>query len=98
MMKARLPALLIAFAGAALAQPASENTPPPKFPAARAFDAKAHPASARQQQTMVRIPGGTGSPAEHPLTDRQAMPEHKVTVKPFDSTAPKSPTRSSQSS
>ena len=35
---------------------------------------------------MVRIPGGTytiGSPAQHPLADRQAMPEHKVTVKPF---------------
>jgi formylglycine-generating enzyme required for sulfatase activity len=35
---------------------------------------------------MVRIPAGTytiGSPAQHPLADRLAMPEHKVTVKPF---------------
>jgi iron(II)-dependent oxidoreductase len=81
-----LPALLIAVAADASAQPASENTPPPKFPAAIAFDAKAHPASARQQQTMVRVPAGTytiGSPASHPLADKLALPEHKVTLKAF---------------
>jgi iron(II)-dependent oxidoreductase len=35
---------------------------------------------------MVRIPGGTytvGSPAQHPLANRAAMPEHRVQVKPF---------------
>jgi iron(II)-dependent oxidoreductase len=72
--------------GAALAQTASPDTPLPRFPAAAAFDAKLHPASARQHQSMVRIPAGTytiGSPAQHPLADRLAMPEHKVTIQAF---------------
>ena len=85
-MKAALPVPLIAFGGSAAAQPASENTPLPKFPAAKAFDAKVHPASARQHQSMVPIPGGSytiGSPASHPLADKLAMPEHGVTLKAF---------------
>src|SRR4051812_27324190 len=68
------------------AQTASPDTPPPRFPAARAFTADIAPASARQQQSMVRIRGGTypvGSPATHPLADRLAMPAHTVTLKPF---------------
>lgn len=35
---------------------------------------------------MVRIPGGAytiGSPAQHPLANRAAMPEHRVTINPF---------------
>ena len=35
---------------------------------------------------MVRIAGGTytiGSPANHPLANQAAMPEHRVTLKPF---------------
>ena len=70
----------------AAAQTASPDTPPPKFPAASAFDPRAAPASARQQGTMVRIPAGTytiGSPAQHPLADRLAMPEHRVAIKSF---------------
>lgn len=85
-MKCALPAILIAFAGAAVAQPARENTPPPKFPPLKPFDAKVHPASARQHRSMVPIPGGSyiiGSPASHPLADKLAMPEHKVTLKAF---------------
>lgn len=78
--------LLAAFASQAGAQTASPMTPPPKFPAAERFDAQRAPESARQQATMVRIPGGTypiGSPAQHPLADRLAMPEHKVAIKAF---------------
>lgn len=61
-------------------------TPPPKFPAAERFDAKRAPQSARQQATMVRISGGTytiGSPAEHPVANRAAMPAHRVELKAF---------------
>jgi len=35
---------------------------------------------------MVRIPGGSytiGSPPQHPLANRAAMPQHRVTIKPF---------------
>lgn len=35
---------------------------------------------------MVRIPGGTyviGSPLEHPLANRAAMPQHRVSIKAF---------------
>jgi len=35
---------------------------------------------------MVGIPGGTyliGSPAQHPLANRAAMPEHRVPIRPF---------------
>jgi iron(II)-dependent oxidoreductase len=79
-------ALAIAFSSGVAAQPASPDTPPPKFPAAAAFTPQTAPASARQQQAMVRIPAGTytiGSPAQHPLADRLAMPEHKVTIRSF---------------
>ena len=72
--------------GAALAQTASPDTPPPRFAAAAAFDPKLHPASARQHQSMARIAAGTytiGSPAQHPLADRLAMPEHKVAIRAF---------------
>jgi iron(II)-dependent oxidoreductase len=61
-------------------------TPPPKFPAAERFDPKRARQSAQQHSTMVRIPGGTytvGSPAQHPLANRAAMPEHRVQVTPF---------------
>jgi hypothetical protein len=64
---------------------ASPDTLPPKFPAAAAFNAQTGSASARQQQSMARIPAGTysiGSPAQHPLADRLARPEHKVAIKP----------------
>ena len=61
-------------------------TPPPKFPAAASFDGQRAPLSARQQAAMARIAGGTyriGSPPEHPLADRSAMPLHEVSLKPF---------------
>jgi iron(II)-dependent oxidoreductase len=79
-------ALIACCATAATAQTASPDTPPPTFPSASAFDPKAHPLSAKQQGSMVRIAGGMyriGSPAGHALADRLAMPEHKVAVKPF---------------
>ena len=88
-MKPLLPivaALAIAFGSGVAAQPASPDTPPPKFPAAAAFTPQTAPASARQQQAMVRVPAGTytiGSPAQHPLADRLAMPEQKVTIRSF---------------
>jgi formylglycine-generating enzyme required for sulfatase activity len=69
-----------------MAQTASPDTPPPRFPSAAALDAKAHPLSARQQASMVTIPGGTyriGSPRGHALADRLALPEHTVEVRPF---------------
>jgi iron(II)-dependent oxidoreductase len=81
-----LPVLAAAWAGQVLAQTASPLTPPPRFPAAAAFSPTAHPASARQRASMVRIAGGTytiGSPAQHPLANRAAMPQHQVTVKAF---------------
>jgi iron(II)-dependent oxidoreductase len=77
---------LIACCATALAQTASPDTPPPRFPSASAFDPKAHPLSAKQQGAMARIAGGTyriGSPGRHALADPLAMPEHKVAVKPF---------------
>jgi iron(II)-dependent oxidoreductase len=76
----------MAIAASPAAQTASPNTPPPKFPAASAFNPRTAPASARQQDTMVRIPAGTytiGSPAQHPLGDRLAMAENKVAIKSF---------------
>ena len=82
----RWAALSIVLSGGAAAQTASPDTPPPKFPRAAAFMPQTAPDSARQQETMVRIPGGTytiGSPAQHPFADRQAMPEHKVAIKAF---------------
>jgi iron(II)-dependent oxidoreductase len=79
-------AALIVLSGTAIAQTASPTTPPPRFPQAAPFSAQSAPASARQQASMVRIPGGTylvGSPAQHPLASRAAMPEHRVTIKSF---------------
>jgi iron(II)-dependent oxidoreductase len=77
---------LLVFSGHALAQTASPNTPPPRFPQAAPFGAQSVPASARQQAAMVRIPGGTyliGSPAQHPLANRAALPEHRIAIKAF---------------
>jgi formylglycine-generating enzyme required for sulfatase activity len=68
------------------AQTASPMTPPPSFPKAAAFSAQTAPASARQQKSMVAISGGAytiGSPENHPLANRAAMPEHKLDLKPF---------------
>lgn len=81
-----LAAAAAGLAGEGLAQTASPMTPPPQFPAAVAFSPKAQPASARQHETMVRIPGGAytiGSPAQHPLANRAAMPQHRVSIVPF---------------
>lgn len=78
--------LLAIFASHAGAQTASPTTPPPKFPAAAAFDAASAPQSGRQQSGMARIPGGTyviGSPAGHPLANPAAMPQHRVELAPF---------------
>jgi iron(II)-dependent oxidoreductase len=78
-------ALAFCCAGA-LAQTAPPSTPPPRFPAAAAFDSAMHPLSARQQSSMVSLPGGTyriGSPGGHPLADPLAAPEHTVSIKPF---------------
>jgi formylglycine-generating enzyme required for sulfatase activity len=85
-MKTFLSLLLLLAPGVAAAQTASPMTPPPVFPQAAAFDPKVAVASARQNSAMVRIPGGTytiGSPAQHPLANQAAMPEHKVELKPF---------------
>lgn len=80
-------AAAMAFAASAgLAQTASPLTPPPSFPQAAPFDPNRASASARQQASMVRIPGGTyliGSPEQHPLANRAAMPAHRVTVTAF---------------
>ena len=72
--------------GAALAQTASPMTPPPEFPQAAPLDAGRAPASTHQRRTMVRLPGGAytiGSPAQHSLANRAAMPEHRVELKAF---------------
>ena len=85
MMSFRSLVLLLAH-GVAAAQTASPMTPPPVFPQAAAFDPGAAAASARQNGAMVRIPGGAytiGSPAQHPLANQAAMPEHKVELQPF---------------
>jgi formylglycine-generating enzyme required for sulfatase activity len=77
---------LAASVGHALAQTSPPSTPPPRFPQAAKFDPPGAPASARQAASMVRIPAGTypiGSPAEHPLANRAAMPAHRVTLKAF---------------
>lgn len=82
----RIALLLAVFASQAGAQTASPMTPPPKFPAAAAFSAASAPESARQQSAMISIPGGTyviGSPAEHPLANPAAMPQHRVELAPF---------------
>jgi len=61
-------------------------TPPPRFPQAAPFSTQSAPASAKQHASMVRIPGGAytiGSPAQHPLANRAALPAHRVTINPF---------------
>ncbi len=68
------------------AQTASANSPPPRFPQADKFDPKMHPASGAQHTTMVPIAAGTyrvGSPDQHPLANRAAMPAHPVTLRAF---------------
>jgi formylglycine-generating enzyme required for sulfatase activity len=63
-------------ASEAIAQTASRDTPPPKFPQPAAFTAQSAPASAKQHAAMVRIPGGVyrvGAAGE----------EHKVELKAF---------------
>lgn len=73
-------------ASVCLAQTASPLTPPPGFPQPAPFDPVRASASARQQASMVRIPGGTytiGSPEQHPLANRAAMPAHRVAIAAF---------------
>jgi iron(II)-dependent oxidoreductase len=70
----------------AAAQTASPNSPIPRFPQPAAFDAQQASESARQQSRMVPIAGGRytiGSPAQHPLANKAAMPEHQVDIKSF---------------
>jgi formylglycine-generating enzyme required for sulfatase activity len=86
MLRALACAILSSINCRAPAQTASPTTPPPEFPRAAPYAAQRAPASARQQAAMVRIPGGTytiGSPAQHPLANRAAMPQHQVELKPF---------------
>ena len=64
-------AVLALCCGGAVGQTASPDTPPPKFPAAVAFDPKAHPVSERQHQAMVRMRtagGGGHRLSEHAIT------------------------------
>jgi formylglycine-generating enzyme required for sulfatase activity len=78
--------VMLGWTGPASAQTASPLTPPPRFPQPTPFNPQIAPASARQQASMVQIPGGVyvvGSPAQHPLANRAAMPEHRVTINPF---------------
>jgi formylglycine-generating enzyme required for sulfatase activity len=82
----RIAALAVAWATQVAAQTASPMTPPPRFPPASPFNAQSAPASARQQASMVQVPGGAyviGSPSQHPLANPAAMPEHRVTIAPF---------------
>ncbi|MBM3530884.1 MAG: formylglycine-generating enzyme family protein [Alphaproteobacteria bacterium] len=68
------------------AQTSPASTPPPQFPQAAPFDARTAPESARQHAQMIRIPGGSypiGSPDNHPLANRAAMPMHRVAIAPF---------------
>jgi formylglycine-generating enzyme required for sulfatase activity len=86
MVSAVLTVVLILINSGAAAQTASPTTPPPAFPAAAPFDPAQAGASARQQAEMVRIPAGAytvGSPAQHPLANRAAMPEHRVDLRSF---------------
>ena len=86
MVSAALTVVLILINSRAAAQTASPMTPPPAFPAAAPFDPAKAGASARQQAEMVRIPAGAytvGSPAQHPLANRAAMPEHRVDLRSF---------------
>lgn len=79
-------ALAVLSCSQVVAQTASPMTPPPQFPTASRFSAESAPLSARQQREMARIAGGTytiGSPAQHPLANKTAMPQHEVELKPF---------------
>ena len=83
-------AVIVAFGVAgiaeAVAQTASPMTPPPRFPQAAPFGPETALASARAQASMVRIRGGSyiiGSSPQHPLANRAAMPQHRVSIKPF---------------
>lgn len=70
----------------AAAQTAAPNSPLPKIPSATQFRPEAAPASAAQHAAMIRIPAGSyliGSPAQHPLADASATPEHRVMIKAF---------------
>lgn len=70
----------------AVAQTASPMTLPPSFPQASPFSSKIAPASARAQASMVTIPAGSyviGSPQQHALANRAAMPQHRVVIKAF---------------
>jgi formylglycine-generating enzyme required for sulfatase activity len=70
----------------AAAQTASPNSPVPRFPEAAKYDARLHPLSAAQAASMIAIAGGTytiGSAENHPLTNRAALPEHKVEIVAF---------------
>ena len=78
--------VLIFINPGAAAQTASPMTPPPAFAPAVPFDPSTAPASARQGAGMVRMPAGAytiGSPAQHPLANGAAMPEHRVELKSF---------------
>ena len=78
--------LLLGISSHALAQTASPNSPLPKFPSAAVFDAKSALASAAQHAAMIRLPAGTysiGSPENHPLTNKAAIPAHRVTLQAF---------------
>jgi iron(II)-dependent oxidoreductase len=84
-MRAAVIALSAVAAGAS-AQTAPPNSPIPRFPAAATFDAQRAPESALQRSRMIGISGGRytiGSPAQHALANKAAMPEHRVDVMPF---------------
>ena len=86
MVSPALGLVLILINLGAAAETASSMTAPPEFPEAAPFHAGRAPASTYQRRTMVRLPGGTytiGSPAQHPLADKAAMPEHRVELKTF---------------
>lgn len=86
-MRLRLAFTIYAAAAvAAFAQTASPNSPIPEFPRAEKFDAGRDPLSAKQSASMVTIAGGTytiGSPDNHPLTNRAALPMHQVAIAGF---------------
>jgi len=78
--------LIVAGSSIVSAQTASPNSPLPRFPEAAKFDPSAHPASAAQQASMVRVAAGDypiGSPEQHPLANPAAKPAHTVSVRAF---------------
>ncbi|HRF10090.1 MAG TPA: SUMF1/EgtB/PvdO family nonheme iron enzyme [Xanthobacteraceae bacterium] len=86
-MRLRLAVTIYAAAAvAAFAQTASPNSPIPEYPRAEKFDAGRDPLSAKQSASMIAIAGGTytiGSPDNHPLTNRAALPVHQVAIAGF---------------